>query len=176
MSDSERFDDMTARKGEVLWRRWRFVAVVTCLVLAAAVLVIMCTRSVTWITKVETFPQGVPYPSDSWQYVVEVRTETAQQLYQRSKKRVSLEVRDRSGVRVLRDKLEYDCAGVETTVTWNTLDVLEIELWEVGVEYEGADAKYNQPYSVELARSGPRILAKLVYRFDPETERFERTE
>lgn len=77
--------------------------------------------------------------------------------------------------RLLNDELFFRCSSIKAYVRWETFETLEIDLVEKGHEYTGDDAPHNVPYSVEMARNGPRRLARLTYVYDEASGQFVRS-
>lgn len=152
------------------------VSIVAMLVVVAAAMIAgtCACAPAGYYRRVATFPPGSKWLDNDWEYVADVRVLFKGGEYRKSDKTVQILVYGFDRERLLEDELTVECASVEATITWAEFGVLEVELEEEGVEYEGSDAKYNDPYSVALARSGPRPLARLSYRYNDTAKRFER--
>ena len=73
------------------------------------------------------------------------------------------------------DKIVLHCCFPSGTVIWLPNDGAEITLYQEGLNRTGADAQYNDSYSVALAKSGKRAMVRLTYGLDPKTGKFVRT-
>lgn len=115
-------------------------------------------------------------PESGWQYLLKVTssTEAKGSEYRKSEKDVSIVIEDRQKRRLLDDRLRFNCASIESSATWGKFEEIQVDLVEVGNEYRGSEARHNDPYSVALARSGPRQFAHLLYRFDATAKVFKR--
>jgi hypothetical protein len=145
--------------------------------LASALLLTACRGTHFENNDVGYFPPGTTYLGD-WKYIAELYVETSDpgSMSVRQDKDVWIRVTDRVGVRLLDDKLSVRRCHVVARTTWERFDTLRVDLSEAGVQYTGKDAQYNDPYSVALARSGPRQFLTLRYRYNSEERVFERVE
>jgi hypothetical protein len=114
------------------------------------------------------FPPGTSYTT-SWTQKAFWYAETGEagSMYMRQEKDVWIRVEDRNGNRLLNDKMHFRCCQVVGKCTWVRFDTLNIELLEEG------DATVGDPYSAALAKSGPRTIAKLTYRYNAPRGQFE---
>lgn len=90
--------------------------------------------------------------------------------YSRQEKDVWVRVEDRKGARLLNDKMHFRCCQIIGKCSWSRFDTLDVELLEEG------DANVGDPYSAALAKTGPRTIARLKYRYDATNGQFERVQ
>lgn len=91
-------------------------------------------------------------------------------MYRRNPKQVRIQIRDKSERSVLDDSYDFDCSSVKANVSWDTFEVLELELLEEGDEY------VDDAYSRKLAETGPQRLLMLKYQYNPDTKKFEKVD
>lgn len=122
------------------------------------------------------YPPGTTYMTD-WKYEAVLYVETAEPgtMYRLQDKKIWIRVDDREGKRLLDDKVELRCCMVEGKASWSEFETLEIVLYERGLERAtGENVPLDDPYSVALAKSGPRKMVTLKYRYDEKKRRFEK--
>lgn len=122
------------------------------------------------------YPAGATYADYDYEAVLYTETSDSGSMYDLQDKAVWIRVEDQAGKRFLNDKIEVRACMVEGTAVWSPFEDLAVELVEVGYERQGAEASRNDPYSVALARSGPRTIATLRYHYNEEKKRFEKVE
>lgn len=124
------------------------------------------------------YPPGTNYMTD-WTYeaVLYVETSESGTMYRLQDKDIWIRVEDRQGKRLLNDKIELRCCMVEGKANWSEFGTLEIALYEEGLERAtGETVPLDDPYSVALAKSGPRKMVTLTYHYNEKMKRFEKVE
>lgn len=115
-------------------------------------------------------PDSLPH-DDRWTYLGEVMVSSKERgpLTRKSRKSVVISVVDRNKKVYLSDQFKFECANIESSITWEDFKEIQIVLSEVGNKF--AEDSYNQ----QLVKKGPHRLAGLKYVYDPTAERFKRT-
>ncbi|MHB9054492.1 MAG: hypothetical protein ACYC5F_11015 [Thermoleophilia bacterium] len=150
------------------------LAVVLLLVLSAA----GCGATQFEGSDVGFYPRGTSYEG-AWEYKAWLYVETRDSgtMARLQDKTVWLRVEDRDGRLLLDERLEMRACKVRGTAEWESLDRLVVRLSESGIERATGETELlDDPYSVELARSGPRELMTLTFRYNSQTARYERVE
>lgn len=153
-------------------KRWLIVAGALIVALPLSVIIVgTCMMSVSEF-QMFTFPPDSRLDEDNWEYVGEVNSLTKAEgsLFNRTLKQVSIRVWDRSDSLLLDDNYDLNCGSVDANITWDTFDLLEVELLETVKEYVGDP---NNPKLMEL---GPQRLLELKYRYNQDTKKFLRVD
>ena len=159
------------RRVDRLRRRVATLGVIVAAIgLLAALSLLGCRSVLTERVDAGFFPTGSDYVHHDWNYMVVLTVETsdAGPMTRLQNKTVFISVVDRSGKRLLNDRVDVRSCMVVGRSTWATFENLEVVIREEGAADSG------DPYSVALAKSGPRTVMKLRYEYDKGSASFRR--
>jgi hypothetical protein len=113
-----------------------------------------------------SFPPGTVPHETGWSHIgkVIVSTKPGRTYIDRYEKEIVISVKDTEEKTLLDDKILVVAGSIETKISWNRFERLEIVI----------DENLSGSSQESLEKSSDSELIKLIYRFDPADNRFER--
>jgi hypothetical protein len=169
-------------------RRWWLVSLLCSPVLAVLGFIVFVNLAVrlgpvsaSEVAGINYYPpptsrQEMNFESD-WQYAASWAAGSRQpgSSFLLQDKTVWIYIENKAGTRLVEDKFELHCCHPVATAYWPRAEYVEITLSEEGLERYTGGSPVEDPYSVALAKSGPRGILKLTYEYDAKAKRFRRT-
>lgn len=134
------------------------------------VMIISGCKGVAYTTTYFSYPPNTKPHEDNWEYLCKIVVSSREPgpLTKQSEKTVRISVVDRQERILLEDKMEFNCAGIETSASWAAFPEIDIVLVESG---DNLVSKYNDDRGKAEHR---RDLFELKYLYDPKKKKFNR--
>jgi hypothetical protein len=124
------------------------------------ILTISCSQSYSF--------QAFSYPPESkphetnWEYFGKIISldPRGKSPVEKGKRKVEIVIIDKAQNKILKDKLELECASLRSKIQWSKFEEITIKIYEVGNQY--AEDDYNK----KLIKNGPNLLITLSYFWD----------
>ncbi|MFZ5564048.1 MAG: hypothetical protein ACOZBW_08335 [Thermodesulfobacteriota bacterium] len=140
--------------------RLQYILYQTLAIVTAMLLLCSCSRS--YSGEFFSFPPRSKPHENNWTYLCQVTNWApfGKNATERGNRKIQIIVNDKNKTKMLEDEFELVSASIRSKITWERIEKLSLDLYEVGNKF--AEDDYNK----KLIEEGPRHLITLNYIWD----------